>query len=167
MFLLFTFLLFLQTRFDQVGHRAATSLDVWVSRNASRQKSRNILWLMFLKIEPSLIRSPNVSASSSEYLFQTSSHPTPCLKRGKKRRKFQPIKIFGPAQPYCQTSLYTVLIPASSSNSKTFQNIPTNSKKWGNTLYRCICEKGLKEVNNWQKCLEYLPWEEFTQIACL
>ena len=64
-----------------------------ISRNISWNASQNILWLMFLK---SLIRSPNVSASLHENIhFRLLSNVSPCLKRGKKRRKFQPIKIFG------------------------------------------------------------------------
>ena len=54
-------------------------LNVWVSWNASRRISR---WLMFLKITLSLIRSPNVSASSWKCPFRSSSLPTLSLKLG-------------------------------------------------------------------------------------
>ena len=54
-------------------------LNVWVSWNASRRISR---WLMFLKITLSLIRSPNVWASSWKCPFRSSSLPTLSLKLG-------------------------------------------------------------------------------------
>ena len=54
-------------------------LNVWVSWNASRRISR---WLMFLKITLSLIRSPNVSASSWKCPFRSSSLSTLSLKLG-------------------------------------------------------------------------------------
>ena len=84
--------------------------------------------------------------------------------RGKKRRKFQRRSKSFDQTPYCQTSLYAVLISASSTVAVKVEE-KTYPKKSGQQSNKGLSEIGPKEVNIWQKCLTYLKWEEFTQIV--
>ena len=87
---------------------------------------------------------------------------------GKKRRKFQRRSKSLDQTPYCQTSLYAVLISASFAVATKVEekiDLKSNLKKSGQQSNKGLSEIGPKEVNIWQKCLTYLKWEEFTQIV--